>query len=1534
MVTVSNVNNPYLKTTPASPALPASGSTPVVNTAPTISTKNSSTVAISPPAAVKYAAVTAPQPVLTANAISNYKAAKTNGTLDAFSPVSIKDVSSTLTDSADNRSVIREMIAAGKITGIAFTDAKPPTFTFERSAIPGDLVNPTVQSPVQILQKITTKFTLAITNLTVSDALTIKPPVSNATLALSIVDTPDAVTGNMAALQSLAKTKTINSVSFPTASAGAAKPNFTITAVQLKSNPELLATIKGDYDLTITGVTAADAVTVAGSGDRVLAASGSQSNYSKVAITDTAANLVKSISILETAATAGRLASITVSDGKALVLTEAQIKADSHFLATQFTTNTNIEATAVAAADVTTVQSLVNGNSKLTLSKESIADTAANIQSNLDNLETAVKATTASSASSAFSIASIGVTDKGNVTVTNSTLLNDIDVLKVLSGKYTLNVTDITVSDALALKPPSKDATLAISVKDTAAHIAANWDNLQTVAKAKTLTSITVTDKASSLLSMTSPQLKSVADALKLVAGDYKLSVTGVAAADVAKTLTTKNIYSVEVKDSAANILKNLAAIKTAVTAAKIQNVIITDASNPTLSIGDILALTTMLPNVKLASGVQFNVKDTANMIIAHARDDIGDVLKNSGTVSLSDKTAPNLTLADAMTLKGIANLTAGAKYNVSDGGGVIATQAAIAGETILSGAASVIINKNFTVNDAKAITGIKTLAKGTVYSITDTANNILAQSAVAADKILTGANTVTVVDSSVNIIAKLDQLEALAKLGKIADIKFTDSPTEELDITQDQLLNDAEAIGKIISQSILPTLTLTKPATPAPLDGTTTTPDPTTVPIPSINSNGISAVTNNNRLTLSGTAVGNSTITLYNNNSNTAWATFQSDAGGSWSYTPSTALADGNYSITAKTSNADGIQSAASSPIVFTIDIVAPAAPVISQPSGTTAINQPIFSGTAEPNSKINLYYSTSNTAFATVTTGSNGQWSYTPPTALADGSYTLTAKAADAAGNLSTVSTARTFTINTASVVPTSMTWKDDLANGFEQISELALKDVATPSATVSETIALKAGASYSFTASSAYSYMTTEPTLSMQIVDANNTIVASSSDLTKALNFTPTNGGTYTIKLAANNPAHDGVITQYGFTAYQQMSKLPQTSGDANVDALLNGLQPFWLHPAGAVATKSTDLIHDGLYSLSSSSSKHLLTYSFLTSVPSGNTNDAKGFRVMNTTEKAAVQAALSYIASVINVTFTLATTPGQGDINFGTNNQSGVSAGYANLPNNSGNHPEYLFLANDDPSNSTFTLGSYGWQTMLHEIGHTLGLKHPGDYNAGGGGGTPPYLPTATDNTRFSIMSYNSPADVKVISGAYIVPVNPQSFMVYDLEALQYLYGANKSTSANQQINFTGSYVGMQTIWSPNGATINVSTSTKNNLFDLRQGAYSSVDMITPPSQTTYTGKNNVAIAYGSIVDTVIGGAGNDIIYANADGDMIDGGGGANTVYLPGSQSDWTITTDSATGAQLARNNATNKVTTLKQVQTIAYYNPITTALTHA
>ena len=779
---------------------------------PTISTKNSSTVSISPPAVAKLATTATLVPMTVAQVLAP------NATIPANTV--IKDTTANI---KANLSALAGLSGISNVSSITLSDTKAGTISVARSDLTGDLSDANNVTPsLVVLRKITSSYTLNVTGMTVSDALTLKTPAKATTLTVGISDTLDNVMSNLTSLQAAAKVKAISGITLPSTTAGSAKPVLSITAAQLKANPDVLATIKGDYDLTITGVAAADALTTAGNADKVLKASGALSAQATIAISDTSANLVKNIATLETLATAGRLTSITVTDGKALSLTETQIKADSHFLATQFTSATNIEATNVTAADVLTVQSIVNGNNALTLTKESISDTALNIQANLDNLEISIKNSTIPSASNTFTISSIGVTDKGSITLYNSTLVNDIDALKVLTGKYTLNVTEINVTDALALKPPSKDAALALSVKDTAANISGNWDKLQTLAKGKTLSAINVTDSTSSLLAMTSAHLKADADALKLVGGDYKLSVTGVAAADVTKVLTTKNIYSVEVKDTAANILKNLASIQTAVTAAKIQNVVITDASNPSLSIDNIFALTTTLPNVTLAAGVKFNIKDTASNIIAHARDDIGDVLKNAGTIILSDKTTPTLTLADAITLKGITNLDKAAKYNIADGGSAVTAQAAIDGETIVSGATSVIINKNFNINETKTLTAIKALAKGTAYSIADSASNILAQANLSGDKILSGANTVTVMDSSANIIANLDQLEALAKAGKITDIKFTDTPSTALNITQDQLVKDAEAIGKIISDRALPALTLAKPVTPAPLASVT----------------------------------------------------------------------------------------------------------------------------------------------------------------------------------------------------------------------------------------------------------------------------------------------------------------------------------------------------------------------------------------------------------------------------------------------------------------------------------------------------------------------------------------------------------------------------------------------------------------------------------------------------------------------------------------------------------------------------------------
>jgi serralysin len=77
------------------------------------------------------------------------------------------------------------------------------------------------------------------------------------------------------------------------------------------------------------------------------------------------------------------------------------------------------------------------------------------------------------------------------------------------------------------------------------------------------------------------------------------------------------------------------------------------------------------------------------------------------------------------------------------------------------------------------------------------------------------------------------------------------------------------------------------------------------------------------------------------------------------------------------------------------------------------------------------------------------------------------------------------------------------------------------------------------------------------------------------------------------------------------------------------------------------------------------------------------------------------------------------------------------------------------------------GEYANWTILHEIGHGLGLKHTHQERRG-----TPALETVgrfMDNERYSVMSYNGSADAKRYGHAV-------SFMALDVAALQALYGA--------------------------------------------------------------------------------------------------------------------------------------------------------------
>jgi hypothetical protein len=208
--------------------------------------------------------------------------------------------------------------------------------------------------------------------------------------------------------------------------------------------------------------------------------------------------------------------------------------------------------------------------------------------------------------------------------------------------------------------------------------------------------------------------------------------------------------------------------------------------------------------------------------------------------------------------------------------------------------------------------------------------------------------------------------------------------------------------------------------------------------------------ITNDSTPTLTGTAVANSTVTVFDGTTQVGTGTANSS--GAWTIT-TTKLVDGSHSFTA-TDTVSGVTSAASSALSVTVDTVAPSAPVetgASIVSGTTKVQ---LTGTAEANSTLQVFDGT--TQVGTATANSSGAWSLTTGT-LAGGGHSFTATATDAAGNSSLASAALAVTIPsapTAPAAPTIASFSPDtgvVGDGITDANQLTLTGTAVANSTV---------------------------------------------------------------------------------------------------------------------------------------------------------------------------------------------------------------------------------------------------------------------------------------------------------------------------------------------------------------------------------------------------------------------------------------------------------------------------------------------------
>ncbi|ENB7665089.1 type I secretion C-terminal target domain-containing protein [Enterobacter cloacae] len=171
---------------------------------------------------------------------------------------------------------------------------------------------------------------------------------------------------------------------------------------------------------------------------------------------------------------------------------------------------------------------------------------------------------------------------------------------------------------------------------------------------------------------------------------------------------------------------------------------------------------------------------------------------------------------------------------------------------------------------------------------------------------------------------------------------------------------------------------------------------------------------TDDNRPLIKGTgAEPGNTITVYNGDKVIGTAKVQAD--GTWSLEPTTPLPDGKYTLTAKETDGVGNVSGPSGEYIINVATVPPQAPTLDtvyddvaphadylQKGDVTNDTTPTLSGSSGvAGGTISIY--DNGRLIGTTTVAGNGSWSFTPGTALADGSHNFTATVTDGVGRTS---------------------------------------------------------------------------------------------------------------------------------------------------------------------------------------------------------------------------------------------------------------------------------------------------------------------------------------------------------------------------------------------------------------------------------------------------------------------------------------------------------------------------------------------------
>ncbi len=300
----------------------------------------------------------------------------------------------------------------------------------------------------------------------------------------------------------------------------------------------------------------------------------------------------------------------------------------------------------------------------------------------------------------------------------------------------------------------------------------------------------------------------------------------------------------------------------------------------------------------------------------------------------------------------------------------------------------------------------------------------------------------------------------------------------------------------------------------------------------------------------------------------------------------------------------------------------------------------------------------------------------------------------------------------------------------------------------------------------------------------------------------------------------------------------------------------------------------------------------------------------FQELSPLQKQAIVTSLNLVASYTGLQFSTANSTSAADaaLRFVNYAEGGSEAGYptGSAFSNMSSGDNFLGGNGQFAQNTTAYFGTDPFTTIMHELGHALGLKHGHEASPNGA------LAQAVNDNEFSIMTYWSYIGAGGISSA-VVGSSAQSYMMFDIGALQTYYGANwgkvdstatytwDATTGQQRIDgvnapntgATATNMIFSTVWTQGAtATYDLSNFADDQVDDMRPGAW----MKFSAAQTAELNSNPTAekpqyLAQGNVYNALLykgdtrseisnlkTGTGNDTVNGNDLANRIETGDG--------------------------------------------------------